>query len=232
MSEKLKRQFEADMKKASKDKPERRVVTLKLELKKRSEFRGAPGEGETRADDDEPIIAGHAAVFNQSADLGYFTERVAPGTFTKTIADDDIRALWNHDPNFPLARNRAGTLKLSQDDIGLAFEITPDATRSYDQDIMRSIARGDVSQCSIGFIVRSYEIERDGDDWTRTLTDVQLFDVSPVTYPAYTSTDVSIRSLADVLEEFRRGPDNPKSGGLTWEQDLDLRRRMLATLRD
>ncbi len=101
---------------------------------------------------------------------------------------------------------------------------------------MENIERGDISQCSIGFYVRGYEVERDGDNWTRTLTDVQLFDVSPVTFPAYVGTDVSVRSLADVLEEFRRGPETAKAEvevpGITWEEDLDNRRRLLQTLRD
>ncbi len=235
MSEKL--IFERAMAAIGKDviKPERRLLSMKLSVKRKRERRATDPDGD--GDVDEPMICGHAAVFNQAADLGYFTEIVKTGAFTRTIGEDDIRALFNHDPNYVLGRNRAGTLRLAQDDIGLAFEVTP-GTRSYERDLMENIERGDISQCSIGFYVRGYEVERDGDNWTRTLTDVQLFDVSPVTFPAYTGTDVAVRSLADVIEEFRRGPEGAKTTeeiavpGLTWEQDLDLRRRLLNTLRD
>jgi len=142
-------------------------------------------------------ITGHAAVFDKLSDEIYgFRERIAPGAFAETIEKDDIRALWNHDANFVLGRNKAGTLKLAEDDIGLAIEAElPDTT--FARDLMKSIERGDVSQMSFGFVTPP-----SGDDWRmengqviRTLNKVQLFDVSPVTYPAYPQTDVSARSL-------------------------------------
>ncbi|HHW13481.1 MAG TPA: hypothetical protein GXX28_00935, partial [Firmicutes bacterium] len=65
-------------------------------------------------------IVGHAAVFDTITDLGWFQERVARGAFAESIRVDDVRALFNHDPNIVLGRNKAGTLRLSEDETGLA----------------------------------------------------------------------------------------------------------------
>lgn len=148
-------------------------------------------------------ITGHAAVFNQlSEELFGFREEVAPGAFANSIATDDIRSLWNHDANFVLGRNTSGTLRLHEDDIGLAIENDLPDTQTA-RDLMTSIRRGDVSQMSFGFITLR-------DDWrleagglvVRTLKEAQLFDVSPVTYPAYPQTDVSGRSVTELRSLF------------------------------
>lgn len=178
-------------------------------------------------------ITGHASVFNVAADLGYFIETVKPGAFTKTIVEDDIRALFNHEPNLILGRNKANTLTLSEDAIGLAFSVLP-SDRSYELDLMKSIRRGDVTQASIGFMTRSRLIREDGDNLYRDLIDLKLFDVSPVTYPAFTSTDVSMRSLqirAIAMQDFRRGSET-ESTSEEWKHDLDRRRRQLELARD
>ncbi len=145
---------------------------------------------------DEPKrLVGHAAVFNSlSEDLGGFRERVAPGAFAASLAGDDIRALFNHDPNQVLGRNRAGTLKLAEDDTGLAIAITPPDTQAG-RDLTVSIERGDVSQMSFGFRTLSDEWSMEDGDQVRTLKAVRLFDVSPVTFPAYPQTDVALRGL-------------------------------------
>lgn len=150
------------------------------------EFRAAQDTGNT--------IIGHAAVFNTITDLGPFKERIAPGAFTETIQNDDIRALFNHDPNIVLGRNKAGTLKLSEDDKGLAVEIDlPDT--SYANDLKVSIQRGDINQMSFAFMVLEDSWDLVDGEEVRTLLKVQLFDVSLVTYPAYPQTDASIRSV-------------------------------------
>ena len=145
-------------------------------------------------------IEGHAAVFDSwSETLGGifpFKEKVRKGAFAESIGNDDIRALFNHDPNYVLGRNRAGTLELEEDDVGLRVRITPPDT-SWARDITTSIRRGDISQMSIGFVVEDDEwSSKDGID-TRELKKVRLFDVSPVTFPAYTATDVGVRAMQE-----------------------------------
>lgn len=145
-------------------------------------------------------IEGHAAVFDSwSETLGGifpFKEIVRKGAFNESIGKDDIRALFNHDPNYVLGRNRAGTLELVEDDIGLRVKITPPDT-SWAKDILTSIRRGDITQMSIGFIVLDDKWStKDGMD-VREIRKVQLFDVSPVTFPAYTATDVGVRAMQE-----------------------------------
>ena len=163
----------------------------------------ADGAGELR------LIVGHAAVFNQWVDIGgWFQERVAPGAFARAIQEDDVRSLFNHDPNYPLGRNKAGTLTLAEDENGLLSTTTPPDT-SYARDLLVSIERGDVSQMSFGFRVRKQEWDESGDMLKRTITEVELFDVSPVTFPAYPQTDVGLR----VLEAYRK--EHAEARGLT-----------------
>lgn len=147
-----------------------------------------------KSENGKRTIAGHAAVFNRVADGGWFREQVAPGAFKDSLGVDDVRALWNHDPNHVLGRNKAGTLRLSEDERGLAIEIDPPDTQTA-RDLVVLIERGDVSQMSFGFqtIKDSWET-KDGDKDIRTLEKVKLWDVSPVTFPFYKDTDVAVRS--------------------------------------
>lgn len=151
---------------------------------------------ETRAEGEGKLVRGHAAVFNRlSENLGGFREQIAPGAFDGVL-NDDVRALFNHDPNHILGRTRSGTLRLTVDETGLGYELDPPDTSSG-RDLLVSLERGDVSQSSFGFQV-------DEDDWVeddegrviRTITKFRrLFDVSPVTYPAYPDATVGLRSL-------------------------------------
>lgn len=150
--------------------------------------------------DDKPVIVGHTAVFNVlSCDLGGFREKLAPGCFANALAQDqDPRALLNHDRNRILGRRSAGTLTLQEDAHGLRMEIFP-PDNSYARDLITSIERGDVTGCSFAF-----NCAQDGDAWDtredgsmeRTVTNVsKLWDVGPVTHPAYDQTTLGIRSL-------------------------------------
>lgn len=181
---------------------------------------------EARAEEgaDVPIIRGHAAVFDKlSENLGGFRERIAPGAFD-SVLEDDVRALFNHDGNLILGRTRAGTLRLFLDDVGLGYELTPPDTQAG-RDLMTSIKRGDVSQSSFAFRVAA-----GGDSWDededgviiRTITKFgRLFDVSPVTFPAYPDTSVAARSL----DLFKASKVQATAC------NLDLRRRQLEMLR-
>jgi uncharacterized protein len=150
--------------------------------------------------DDTRRIVGYAAVFNTlSDDLGWFREKIDPGAFKETIGQDDVRALWNHDSNYVLGRNKAGTLALSEDDHGLQIDVTPPDAQ-WARDLMTSIDRGDVDQMSFGFETISDRWETVDKVEIRTLVKVRLYDVSPVTFPAYPDTEVGLRSL----EEYRK----------------------------
>jgi len=152
----------------------------------------------------EPVIEGYASVFDSwSEELGGldpFREKVCKGAFAQTIEEDDIRALFNHDPNYVLGRNKSGTLQLQEDEKGLLVRITPPKTQ-WAKDLMISIGRGDITQMSFGFTV---ELDRwsfeNGVD-VRELLKVRLFDVSPVTFPAYSETECGIRSQKEIYKK-------------------------------
>jgi HK97 family phage prohead protease len=142
-------------------------------------------------------ISGHAAVFNQLSDpindyWEPFRERIAGGAFAKTIQEADVPALWNHNADFPLARNKAGTLTLREDEIGLYYEFPPPDT-SYGRDLVENIRTGNVTGNSFGFVCIRDRWDVQADEEVRTLLEVQLWDISPVTYPAYPQTDIGMR---------------------------------------
>lgn len=157
---------------------------------------------EVRAlEDSGKKLRGHAAVFNKlSEDLGGFREQIAIGAFDGVL-DDDVRALYNHNPDYVLGRNKAGTLRLAVDDTGLSYEVDMPDTQIA-RDLAVSIERGDVNQSSFGFIVAEDAWENVGDEVVRTIVKFHsLFDVSPVTYPAYPDAKVGMRSLEKWREE-------------------------------
>jgi hypothetical protein len=167
-------------------------------------------------DDGQPQIVGYAAVFDQaSTDLGGFVEYIQPGAFADVLATQpDVRALWNHDPNFVLGRTTSGTLQLVEDDHGLHMTITPPSTQ-WARDLLVSIQRGDVSQSSFAFRVAA-----DGETWhhsqrglpARTIVRVaELSDVSPVTYPAYSSTHVDVRAI-EIAQRMAADDDGAPDG--------------------
>jgi len=142
-----------------------------------------------------PKLRGHAAVFDTIGDGGWFEEQIAPGAFTNSIKKDDVRATFNHDPNYVLGRNGTGTLSLVEDEKGLYVEIDPPDTQLVRDLVLSPVVRGDISQMSFAFaIIRdSWEKREDKKD-LRTLEEVKLYDVSVVTYPFYEQTDVALRS--------------------------------------
>jgi hypothetical protein len=154
------------------------------------------GLSELRASDDGgKKIGGYAALFGVTSDDLYFGEEtIEPGAFTKTLQEADVRALWNHDTNFVLGRNKAKTLTLREDDKGLFYEAKTPNT-GWAKDLVVSIDRGDVTQSSFGFRTIRDEWHQVDDINTRRILEVELFDVSPVTFPAYPQTDVAVRSL-------------------------------------
>ena len=156
---------------------------------------------EFREADEDGVLEGYAAVFDQETELfpGFF-EVVRRSAFDKTIADGfDTRALFNHDDNQVLGRVKAGTLTLSTDDHGLKVRIKPP---EWAGGIVESIKRGDIDQMSFGFVsVQDEETKRSDGTRLRELREVKLFDVSPVTFPAYEGTEIQARSGLFVTEE-------------------------------
>lgn len=168
------------------------------------------------------VIRGHAAVFNQlSEDLGGFREQIAPGAFATTIKSRDVRALLNHNADMVLGRLGAGTLRLVEDANGLSIEIDPPAT-TYANDLLVSMQRGDINQMSFGFVTISDNWAKVDGEWVRTLLEVDLFEVSPVTFPAYPQTSVSARSL-DAWSQAKSADQLPPEV----EHDDELRRLRL-----
>lgn len=172
--------------------------TVKREFRVMSagELRAQPKE-----DHKPPVIEGYAAVFDQaSEDLGWFRETIKPGAFSRSLKEGaDVRCLMNHNEDNVLGRTKSGTLEVSEDQKGLKFRCELPETQTG-RDLHQLVTRGDVDQCSFGFIVRAQNWletkNADGSvDVMRELTDVDLFDVGPVTFPAYPQTSVNARAL-------------------------------------
>lgn len=141
------------------------------------------------------MISGYAAVFNSPTNISdWFTETIAPGAFSRAISENgDIRALFNHDWNNVLGRTKSGTLRLSEDERGLKFEVDlPDTT--YANDLVKSMKRGDIDQCSFGFRATEETWDYTVDPALRTIHEVELYEVTVASIPAYEDTEVSLRS--------------------------------------
>jgi HK97 family phage prohead protease len=182
--------------------PERQRRSLPLALAELRATRQAAREGALAT------LTGYAAVFGQwseqlaSWSSDGFREQIMPGAFARAIQEDDVRALWNHDESIVLGRSRAGTLRLAEDRHGLHAEIDlPD--NEWGRPVLQAVERGDVTGMSFAFDVlqESWNWTPAGQPDERTLHAVRLFDVSPVTFPAYPDTEIDVlRSHAASLD--------------------------------
>jgi Escherichia/Staphylococcus phage prohead protease len=161
----------------------------------------------TRADASEEVIriTGYGAVVNKPYKVWGVTEVVAPGAFTKTLQENpDIRAMFNHDPNFLLGRTKSGTMDVTEDDRGLKYEIRADPQDPQAVSVARKIARKDVDGSSMAFFVHkdTWETDKQGRPTKRTIQEVELIETGPVTMPASPSTTAKIKRAAQsVLRE-------------------------------
>ena len=162
-------------------------------------------------------VSGYAIVFDSdSVDLGGFTERCAPTCLTRTLKDSpDVLCLRDHKQELLLGRTKAGTLSLNTDDTGLRFICNlPNTTAA--NDLAESLRRGDIDSCSFGFSVASDSWTRDkqGND-LRTLTDIDLFEISVVSFPAYGASSASILTappeVRSRIEAKRTATETPDS---------------------
>jgi len=147
-------------------------------------------------DEKSPTLVGYAAVFDSPSEPMGFTEYVRRGAFAKTIKDGaDVRLLIDHE-GVPLARTKSGTLALAEDERGLRVEAQLDPSNPDAARVISALRRGDVSQMSFAF--RTIKDSWNNDRTIRELREVQLFDVSVVTFPAYEATVAELRAKSDV----------------------------------
>lgn len=173
---------------------EERIFTVDLEIR--------------AATEDQPLrILGHPIIYDRwSEDLGGFRERVRPGSMTKTLAESDIRALFNHDPNIVMGRTKSQTLSLVDEPDRIRMELFPPDTTTIRDLVVAPMERRDITQMSFSFKTIRDEwrdptqaIRKDG-LWERDLLEARLYDVSVVTFPAYTHTDAAVRDTIGFLD--------------------------------
>ena len=169
------------------------------------QLRAALTRFETREENDAPHIAGYFAVFGSNYEIApQLSESIAPGAFSNSLGGD-VRALTNHDTTLVLGRTAAGTLELREDEHGLWGDIRINPNDSDAMNTYARVARGDVSQCSIGFEIIREETETRADGSVHwTIQEVNLYEVSVCTFPAYTETNVQARSQQAEAEKRRR----------------------------
>lgn len=159
------------------------------------QLRTISSEFNTRDDGGNLSIEGYFAVFGSVYEIAPgLSESIAPGAFDKTLSGD-IRALINHDTTLVLGRTKAGTLNLRTDNRGLWGHIDVNPNDSDAMNLYERVKRGDVDQCSFGFdiIYEETEFREDGSiHWT--IKEVELYEVSPCTFPAYEETSIAART--------------------------------------
>ena len=168
------------------------------------QLRSDASQFQVREAEGDLSIEGYFSVFNSIYELWPgATESVAPGAFSETLGDD-IRALVNHNDTLVLGRNKAGTLELREDSHGLWGKIKVNPNDSDAMNLYERVKRGDVNQCSFGFMIEAEETEfREDGSIHWTIRKVKLFEVSVCTFPAYEATEVSARK-ADYEEIQKR----------------------------
>ncbi|WP_234734506.1 HK97 family phage prohead protease [Tellurirhabdus bombi] len=203
---------------------ELRVFELgKLTIEKRAVKRDDGSEEEV------DVIVGLAVVFNQlSQNLGWFREQIAPEAFDDCDMSDVV-CLKNHDSNLPLGRTQAKSLELEIRTDGLYFVAYPPNTQNA-KDTIEEIRSGNIRGCSFQF-----QVAPGGSDWNqdpetggeiRTVKKIyKLYDVGPVTFPAYlqTTTDVAKRSFDAHVSERSKLQDRPAVAPLSiYQRKLKL----------
>ena len=163
----------------------------------------AEGEGMPK------VIGGIAAVINSVTDLGYFEEVIEEGAFDNALSKEyDIRCLFNHEAELILGRTKASTCNVFVNaDGNLEYTWIPDYENPTHMSVVRSIMRGDITQSSFAFTIKEQkwsESEKYGSMGKRTITIIEdLYDVSPVTYPAYADTEADARSVVALRDQER-----------------------------
>ncbi|MFM1525263.1 MULTISPECIES: HK97 family phage prohead protease [Helcococcus] len=161
------------------------------------EYRSMSSKLEIRADTDEDlVIEGYFALFDDETELwnGYF-EKINRSAFDKTLkGEPDIRALFDHDTAKILGRTKNNTLVLRVDKKGLFGRIKINRNDTEAMNLYERVKRGDIDQCSFGFSILDQDVrEGNNGSYHVEIRDLELFEVSVVTFPAYSNTSVSAR---------------------------------------
>lgn len=162
-------------------------------------------EAELRLASEGRTIEGVAVPYNTlSVRMWGFREKIAPGAFTESLADSkrDVFALWNHNSDFPLASRRAKSLVLTDTDAGLRFSFEPNDT-VWGESAHRSIKDGIVTRMSFGFHTVTDEWHTEEKEEIRTIRKAELYEISPVLFPAYNATSVEARSVVTPEEVWK-----------------------------
>ncbi len=189
---------------------------------------------------DKPVIEGYAAVFNEQYDSGWFIETIKPGAFKRAISEkQDVRCLFNHDPNNLLGRTKSNSLTINEDSKGLRYSCEMNPETRVATEVHSMVKRGDLDGCSFAFRVTKQTWRDEEDPGTkkmvhfRDIEDLELYDVGPVTFPAYEGTSVGARSLfpegipAEIrshvpeLRDVEDTPSNPGDGDHDEDDDDD-----------
>lgn len=182
-----------------KEKEIRQLISEKIEVR-------AVGEGQTKT------IGGYAVKYNSPTLMrdrwgDEFLEEVSSGAFDKSLQNRNQKALWNHDTSKPLGSVPPGTLRFNADMSGLNYDIDV-PNNSYGNDAYESVQRGDVDGSSFGFIcvddIWSKVMYEGREVYKRSIVEAELFEVSPCTFPAYESSEMSCRSLETFKEDIKK----------------------------
>ncbi len=180
------------------------------------------------ADGDQMIVEGTPIVYEQETDLGWFREKIARGAAHQALTTSDIFLLFNHDPNLPLARTKNNTLSAWEEDDGVHMKA--DLSKSEKgPGLYRDIKAGLIDKMSFAFTVKKQTwVEEAGKTDLRIVDEIeQLYDLSPVTYPAYQQTQLTARSAEQIAKEHKAATatENPGAPGADLSGQLDMLKR-------
>ena len=180
---------------------------------------------------DPETLYGYAAKWDEeTVIMGWYREVIRRGAFKQSVAEDDVRALNQHDSRQVVARTGNGSLSLREDGVGLAFEMQPNPDATAGRDLLALVGRGDVDKMSFGFNPRAdgeKRVEGEPDDKLPLyeLLDVRLWEISPVTWPAYDGTSVSMRALA-LADSDRIARGRSMAIRERWQKQREFERRV------
>jgi HK97 family phage prohead protease len=181
-----------------KEKEIRQLATEKLEVR-------AALEGSKRT------IGGYAVKYNTPTLMrdrwgDEWLEEISSGAFDKSLQNRNQKSLWNHDTSKPLGSCKSGTLRFNSDITGLNYDVDP-PNNSWGNDAYESVSRGDIDGSSFGFICLNdvwSKVQYEGREiYKRSIVEAELFEVSPCTFPAYESSEISCRSLENYKEDLK-----------------------------